>query len=450
MRFICSRKPPFGIFASLLLASTILHAQNSPTSAGQGNLPQAPSTNTGVYSGREIYVPESQKDGTPEASATSFADGFLRDARKHVGFSVALSETYTPNAFQTLDGPEALTSTSVVPQLYLDVNTKHLGFRLNYSASYNRYSRDLGEPSILQNGSAGMSYSVSRRKLSFAFIDYLSSSYYDAGTALTGTFTNPYLVGTVSPQLFVDSTRTNRNSASATLNHQTTKKLSLSATLSDDYTQYGRSATDSMSQLSGSVSMGLRLKKWLKVNSRYTRFLNNVNSNYRGNNIQDVQIGEFVFEPIRNLSISFSGGIESADTPGQRSVSGSGRLSVVKRSGRTTIGLGYHHGLYTAFPSPELWHGDSANIYAVQKLTRRISIHANGALNRGTSGTGASIANSAYGGASVDVVLQRNLVLTGTYSFISQSFTNVLLPNATNHRTSTAVSLHYFLPSVRP
>src|SRR5215831_1219577 len=161
------------LFAVSLLLPWTLHAQD-PT----------PSPNPGVY-GKEVYVPKPSEQKAPEEDAMSFSDGFLRNARHHFGFSLGVTETYTPNVFITPQATRALVTTSLSPLLYANFQNKRFNLRLNYGASYNRYNRDAGEfSSLSQNGSASTGYVFSRRKITLNFSNFFTSAHYDPGSSL--------------------------------------------------------------------------------------------------------------------------------------------------------------------------------------------------------------------------------------------------------------------------
>src|SRR5262245_28252843 len=101
MTFLVLRQAPLLLLIWLLAVSTAVSAQNSPTSPPQENAPKESTNSTGVYTGREIYVPKVPEEKEPEPSARSFADGFLRNTRRHLGFSVTASESYSPNLVTT-------------------------------------------------------------------------------------------------------------------------------------------------------------------------------------------------------------------------------------------------------------------------------------------------------------------------------------------------------------
>src|SRR5262249_8590020 len=133
---------------------------------------------------------------------------------------------------------------------------------------------------------------------------------------------------------------------------------------------------------------------------------------------------------------------------GVRLMTGSAQASVSKTSGRTTVDLGYHRGYTTVFPLSNVWHGDTATVYVVQSLSRRMSIHANAAYFRGGALLGSALANSKYGGAGLDVVIQNNLVVSTNYFLTSQSLANVALAGTNLHRSTAMVGINYYLPSV--
>src|SRR5215510_8806211 len=81
----------------LLLIPHIVYSQNSTVPQAGGTQVTKESSNSGVYTGRETYIPKPAEQKEVEPGATSFADGFLRRTRQHVGASVGLFESYTPD-----------------------------------------------------------------------------------------------------------------------------------------------------------------------------------------------------------------------------------------------------------------------------------------------------------------------------------------------------------------
>ena len=128
-------------------------------------------------------------------------------------------------------------------------------------------------------------------------------------------------------------------------------------------------------------------------------------------------------------------------------ITGSGQGSISKTSGRTTTELSYHRGYSSVFPSPEVWYGDTANLYFVQALPGRMTIHANSSYIRGSS-LANSLTNTAYGAVGLDLALQSNLVLSANYFAVSQKF-NTSLSIVNVHRSTISLGINYYLPSIR-
>src|SRR6516162_822562 len=69
----------------------VLDAQD-PSTTPQSTGPAKDTSATGVYSGREVFVPNTKEPDEAEPSARAFGDAFLRDTRQHVGFSLGVSQ----------------------------------------------------------------------------------------------------------------------------------------------------------------------------------------------------------------------------------------------------------------------------------------------------------------------------------------------------------------------
>jgi hypothetical protein len=91
----------------------------------------------------------------------------------------------------------------------------------------------------------------------------------------------------------------------------------------------------------------------------------------------------------------------------------------------------------------------AANIYAVQSLARQISLHTNLSYI-GASGVARSATTHAvYGSAGLDVAAKNNLVLSVSYSLVSQTLANISLSGSNVHRSVITAGMSYYMPSVR-
>src|SRR5215831_5693174 len=117
MKLIAFKKVAACMTAVLFLVPWTTYAQNSTAPAAQGSQATREESNPGVYSGREVFIPKpSEEKETDEGRASSFADGFLRNTRQHVGGSIGAFQSYTPD----LGGGQAASITSIVPHLFFN------------------------------------------------------------------------------------------------------------------------------------------------------------------------------------------------------------------------------------------------------------------------------------------------------------------------------------------
>src|SRR5262249_36582696 len=86
------------VFGFVVFVPWSLHAQTQTKSdSPEKSRPATETVDTGVYDGRDIVVPKVTEHKEQDTAATSFVDGFLRDTRHHLGASVGVVESYTPN-----------------------------------------------------------------------------------------------------------------------------------------------------------------------------------------------------------------------------------------------------------------------------------------------------------------------------------------------------------------
>src|SRR5262249_3676517 len=404
---------------------------------------------TGDYTGKEIFVPNGAEEKEPEPPARSFADGFLRNTRQHMGFSLSVFELYTPDVRLSSGETKDVSFTSILPQLYLNFEKKKLDFRLTYGAAYRRFNNggsDLNNR-VSHNGAAEFSYSLfARQKTNLQLSSALTSAYYDAASSfLDWSSYAPYQYDGAA-QIYLDNRRQTRYRAALNLDYRFAKKASLNSTLGYDVALYSGSDIPTAGVLYASVAGSFQLKRWLCFNTRYSQ---SVNQGFSGDNIQSLQFGGFSFKLGRRWVITSLGGIDTTKAGGARWTTGSGDVSVSKTSRRTSIAFSYHRGYSKVFPDSRVRLGDTATIDAVQSLSRRVSVYVNASYARGSTLLTSSLADTLYGGGGIDIALRNNLVVSMNYVLTSQKLMNVSLPDSSLHRHTATVGLNYFLPSFR-
>jgi hypothetical protein len=255
----------------------------------------------------------------------------------------------------------------------------------------------------------------------------------------------------VAPHFYLDRQRETWNSASIALSRNLTKKSTVTASLSSEIVRYRATDFSNQNRFFADLGMGYQINKWLNFNARYTHYLNNVDARFRGNNIENLQIAGFSVQIARGWILSSSGGIATTKAGGTRWVTGTGQAGITKTSEKTTIGLNYQRGYFTIFGTSQVWYGDTANLYLIHSLSRRINIHASAAYLGGSSlGVGSFLTNSVYGATGLDVALRNNLVVATNYSLVSQKLPNGTLSSVGLHRSIANIGLRYYLPSLAP
>ena len=131
------------VVALLLFVPWTAHAQSPTPPPAQNPPPASGQSNAGVY-GRDIFVPKEVEKKEPESGATSFADGFLRNTRQHIGASVGVSETYSPNVSTSGNRPRYISRPFSLRSSLIS-EKKAIDFRLNYGVAYERLKEGTAE-----------------------------------------------------------------------------------------------------------------------------------------------------------------------------------------------------------------------------------------------------------------------------------------------------------------
>src|SRR5262245_39412357 len=251
MKLIVFKKVAASMTAVLFLVPWTTYAQNSTATGAQGSQETREQSNPGVYSGREIFIPKpsEEKETETESRARSFADGFLRNTRQHVGGAIGAFQSYTPD----LGGGQAASITSIVPHLFFNYQKKRFEFRMTYNIVYASYNKKLSELNgMTQNGTMSLGYAISRKKTTLQFANYFTTQYYDAISALATAFTGSYQFG--FGQLYLDRRRETRDTASVVLSYAATKKGSLGGSLTYDFVKFGGRDVERADILSAGLS----------------------------------------------------------------------------------------------------------------------------------------------------------------------------------------------------
>src|SRR5262249_5225010 len=155
---------------------------------------------------------------------------------QHLGFSLGVSQAYTPDVIVSSEGSKALSFTSVLPQLYLNFSKKKFDFRLIYGITYNHFENGMSNlDKTYQNGTTTFNYTIiGGRKRTLQFSNAVTSTYYDPGAFIGNSFSTPS-AQSLTPQLYPDRRRETRELASISLSYAITRKGSVTASVNDQF-----------------------------------------------------------------------------------------------------------------------------------------------------------------------------------------------------------------------
>jgi hypothetical protein len=436
--------------ALLLLAPYRLSAQVKETPQDSSTTPKK-ADDPGIYSGTDVFIPKDAPKNEPETPARSFSDGFLRDGRQHVGGSIALSQSYTPNLGLPDTGKTSLDMTSIAPQAYVNFHKKKLEFRLNYGFTYQRWTEGgVVSSSPLQNGSASLSYNASHKKTTLQILNSVNSAYYNQGSMLGLYLTTPLAYGANfnAAQTYPNNQRVSQAVTGATVTYSATKKTSFSTGINYTVVEYRGANSVRTNWLAGTVGASFRLNKWVFFNTNYTQNLYGTNYGQNTANTQHLQVGGLSFQPGRGWMLSASGGLDSTKANGARQLLASVQGGISKSSHRTTVGISYNRGFTQLFPTNTVWSADTATANIVYHLTSRVTVRSNASYMRGSTFISAGNAHSQYGAVGIDFLPQNNLVFSTNYFLVSQKINDPSFQQPELRRSTVSAAVTYYLPSI--
>ncbi len=427
----------------LIAVSGNMYGQTPPAPPQKGGTTTTEQPNTGVYSGRDIFVPKPSEKQESQEGASTFADRFLRDTPHHLGFSLGAFESYTPGQIDPSNQQTGVVLSSITPQVFTNIQKKSFDFRLNYGAIFNRYNRALSNlDSATQYGNATVNYTITRRKTGFHVAGYLSSFYNDPASFLGSS---PLALLNSGPQFYVQRRRETTNNVQIGLSHSFTKKFGVSLSANDLAVRY--SGVTPIQVLTITAGTDYRINKWMMFNLRYSHNVSYSEAAPPNTNYEHLQLAGFSFKLRGGWQVSSSGGIDLTSYSGVRSVTGSGQGSITKVSRRTSIGVSYNRGYSTAFPSTSILHGDSGTVNVARALSSRVSIRASAAYFRGSTLTASSNSSTVFGTSTLEFALHKDLMLSVNHFLVSQKSGSDIANVTSLHNDTTSVGLMFHMPS---
>jgi hypothetical protein len=409
---------------------------------------QAPSSETGNAVQSTDIVSDGQPTVRPQLSSVP---RFMQDMRNTLGFSVGTYWAHAPGQFDSSTGQTTPAQPSLWtnPRLFANFRRKHSQIFLDYSYAYTAYSGQRQLNADSHNASFAFLRTISPR-VSLQVSERLASSINDYGTfqGLTPVATNQ--VGLVQT-LDVPRQRVTDNLLSSSLSYRMGRRNTVTLSASDELLHYSL-APGYLQAVSVGVQVSIQIGKWISLENGYTAYLNSVDERLRNGQIHSLQIGGLKFgHSLHGWQATLAAPIDATNTAGSTRVTLALQAGVSKRWQSSDFSLSYRRGFWTA-TGPGVVQGividgHNAGLFFNQYVSSRITLGAGSNYSRGAAlGTGSVIYVAATG--QVGAAIQRHLMLTANYGYVSQQLRDISLDTQSVHRYGVGVGIQYFLPSL--
>ena len=387
-------------------------------------------------------------NSTPKGNATSHSSitkAFLDTMRTPVGFSMGFFELYAPNLLGS-QGDSSATYTMMRPRLFASTRTKRSEFQLDYSFGYRQYNRHREVHSDEQSASLSYSYQLSRNSF-LRISDEFRSTFNDL--SFLSVSASPVLYQPSFTQaLYLPRQRSTTNSVQSSLTYRAGKRSNVTLFTSYDLWHYGDATFGDSRGVQAGIRGDFQINKWLFLASSYSHYLNKLPGAFQATQIHRLQVGGFKFKPRRTVEFYVSGGVDSTRFRDRQRTTASYEAGISKQSGATLLSLVYHRGLSIAIGPDGTLNGHTVSASLSQWLSHRVNIQTTSAYTRGTSFSKGTRLDYLGSNAELEVVLQRHLLYSVQYSYVSQRGTGLPETNLQLARYTVTTGFQLVLPSL--
>jgi len=380
-----------------------------------------------------------EDDGEEETWPTFF-ERSLRRTRPRIGFTWGLTGFYSDDV-RLQSGQESEPRRSVVlnPRIFTSVERPRSALWLEYSLGYRLYNRPSGSGAAAHYGLLDFERRLSTRT-SLGLREVFRSGF------------NDFLSPDSAPDAFsfaqvdVPFQRITNNSLEVSLNSRVGRRTTLGVFGSHDFWRYSQQEPKNNHGIQAGAQLALQIKEWLFLDNRYSHYLM-ASDNIRSANIHRLEIGALRFATRGGLSVSFGGGVDATRYNGPFHATAGAHASVSKTSAQTEASITYHRGLSTAVGGGFVLSGHNVTGAFKRWLSRRVNLTLSSQYTQGSSERNSEL-EYISGQAELGVALQRHLLLSGHYWYISQKTANLENNLINSNRYTIGVGLHYSLPSL--
>jgi len=437
---------PFTLLLVLAIASPArLSAQSSSaqSSSAESVQERAPLPEELAPIGASTGKDKQKGTDTP---LNSLVDGLFAKPNR-MGLAFGLTEFYTPNTVTNGPKSSAGSFTSANSSFYANFLRSKSQFHIDYTIGYQRDNRQ-SLSGVNQTASLSWSRTMGRRgylAVTDSFVD--APNDYSTTSRLTDPLQYPYVS---TQEIFVDRQRITRNVLAVSSGYQVGKRTTVDVFASHELSLYQRADFGQTQILQAGVGASHQLTKFLFIQTSYTGFINNVDPMYRDVAIQRLRAITFRYHR-RGIEVSSSAGVEYASNHGSNDIVADAEAGMTIGSRSNAFSLRYLHGLTSIVGAGSAVVTDSLYASLMHRISNRFSLGLSSGYMHyaGETGLQKSGLDSLEAGARIQLALSRDVVLSGSLYYVSQTTRNLGFYAPELHRSAGSASVIYILPSFR-
>ncbi len=377
-------------------------------------------------------------------SPRSIGDRFIATMHSPIGASLSFIELYTPDVSATAGKRSFVSYTMLRPEIFTHTVKKSYEFHFDYTFGYRGNNRHRQIRSSDHLVMLDLTRRLSRRAF-LQFSDRFRSVFNDEAVLPQSTSVSPILYQpALAQELYTPNQRFSTNSLITSFSYQAGKRLNMSVFGSYDLWRYSLATFGEAQGFQAGVRGEYRMNKWLYFDSRYSHYLTKVDPRFLPSNIQRIQAGGLKFAPRRGVEFSVSGGVDSTRLEGIQRTTTALQGGISKTSGSTLISLVYYRGFSVAGGPGALLKSDTVNSEFTQWLSRRINLHLNSGYVKGASLVNGSALRYISGTAELEFMLQRHVMFSTQYTYLSQRGAKLGLTSSLLNRYTLSAGFQFF------
>lgn len=462
-----------GVFC-VFFAVTICFAQDSPSVPSEDPDQQQeqavdedqPNQGEGKYSTYDVLqmgedLPSSREDQageqqpipvpiqeTKSLGAQPYVDDVFQQPRNRWGFSIAAYYGYIKGIYTGDQPSQSSWIGAVTPRTFLNFGGKKSQLNVDLGAGYRRYNVNRTLDNWDYYGNARYTNRLSKN-VTFELADQFTSSYNDAWSFISLSSPINYYPDFGNEVLF-NRQRINRNSLTADLRFQVSRKARLGVFGAYRYYDYSQSTLSQTHAYEAGASFDFKITDWLYLTNRYSAYLNDVNEQFRNAHIHRLQVGGLDFRLTRSWRIWAGGGIEYSDWEGGQRFHESVDAGIGYTSEPTTFSVTYQRGFTSAIGLSTLLSSDVISALYGRRITRWMRGSLQSYYYRSSELSGTGVLRTFSSGAELEFALRRDLVASLNGFYQNQNTRNFSIHGLGGiNRISAYVGLQYFWPPRR-